>query len=109
MLRIILTLLAFLLIVPRADAATQRLVCTAWGGSHTGRYTFDLDDQTCRVNWLEIDTVLDPVVCQPPRIVVIKPFAPASGYVLKFNLKTGVFSDHVPGWADRGACTRVEQ
>ncbi len=106
MLRILISLSIFLVFQAPVQAATVEYACTAWGGSHTGRYTFDIDHETCRVYWREIDTELDPLVCQPPRIEAAKPFAPAKGYVLKFNLETGSFSDHVPGWADRGFCAK---
>ncbi len=81
--------------------------CTAWGGSHTGRYTFRIDPRNCHVYWKQIDRMLTIEDCAPPRMVVRKPFAPARGYVLRFNMTTGAFSDHVPGWADRGSCRRI--
>ncbi len=87
-----------------AAAAPMTLACTAWGGSHTSRYTFDVDPAACTVFWREIDTPLKVLLCAPPRLEAMKPFSPASGYVLKFNLATGGFSDHVPGWAERGRC-----
>ena len=83
---------------------TGNLACSAWGGSHTSRYTFSIDRKTCRTHWLEIDRELEILTCDPPRIVAKKPFAPADGYELRFNLDTGAFSDHVPGWAEYGAC-----
>ncbi len=81
--------------------------CTAWGGSHTGKYTFRIDPVKCTVRWLEIERNLDVLECGPSRLIAAKPFAPAEGYVLKFNLQNGRFSDHVPGWADRGKCTQM--
>lgn len=83
--------------------------CTAWGGSHTGKYTFEIDIAPCRVHWLEIERSLEILVCSPPIIKAIKPFAPAKGYELHFNMETGVFSDHVPGWADRGSCQAANE
>jgi len=89
---------------PVSAAAGLRLTCSAWGGSHTGHYTFEIHTDPCRVHWLEIDRTLEILVCAPPRITAKKPFAAAKGYELHFNLETGAFSDHVPGWADRGIC-----
>lgn len=90
-----------------ADAESRWYQCTAWGGSHTGHYTFRIDAETCEVFWKQIEMSLDVETCDAPLIVALKPFAPAKGYVLRFNLETGAFSDHVPGWADRGACRRT--
>jgi len=84
--------------------AQSRFQCTAWGGSHTGRYTFEITTDPCAIRWLEIDRKLEILVCRPPILKAVKPFAPAKGYELHFNLETGTFSDHVPGWADRGSC-----
>ncbi len=87
-----------------AAAAPRWYQCTAWGGSHTGRYTFSIDAEGCSVFWKEIDRRLEIELCEAPVIVALKPFAPAAGYILRFNLETGGFSDHIPGWADRGSC-----
>lgn len=106
--RPVLILILALAELSNADAQSMRWVCTAWGGSHTGRYTFDIDPGRCRIYWREIDTELAVQVCKPPRLEAQKPFAPAKGYVLKFDLDTGSFSDHVPGWADRGSCERLK-
>lgn len=86
-------------------ASPKEYTCTAWGGSHTGKYTFVIDTQKCEALWVEIGKSLKVATCNPPNLIAIKPFAPAKGYILKFNLETGTFSDHVPGWADRGTCT----
>lgn len=80
------------------------LTCIAWGGSHTGRYTFEIDTEPCRVFWREIETALQIDRCQPPHIVARKPIAPTTEYIVEFRLDTGFFADHVPGWADRGHC-----
>lgn len=101
---IIAALTLLLLTANSAAAQPVRYACTAWGGSHTGRYTFEIDREACTVYWVEISKQLELRLCEPPRIVAIKPFAPAKGYELHFNLTSGVFSDHVPGWADRGSC-----
>lgn len=97
---------ALLLLILSASPAysASKVHCTAWGGSHTGRYTFEIETDPCAVRWLEIDRTLTILVCAPPILKAAKPFAPAKGYELHFNLETGVFSDHVPGWADRGSC-----
>lgn len=91
-----------------AGAEPKWYQCTAWGGSHTGRYTFKIDVTTCEVYWKQIDRHLETELCEGARIVAIKPFAPARGYLLRFNLDSGAFSDHVPGWADRGSCQPAE-
>lgn len=78
--------------------------CTAWGSSHTGRYTFRIGLNPCSVYWKEIDRTLAIAECAPPRIVATKPFAVSSGYVLEFDLKTGRFEDFTPVWSDRGRC-----
>ncbi|MCC2110745.1 MAG: hypothetical protein KDJ16_01775 [Hyphomicrobiales bacterium] len=83
--------------------------CTAWGGSHTSRYTFVVDAEACTVRWLQIDRMLEIEICTPPIIVATKPFAPAPGYRLRFNLATGAFSDHVPGWSEHGHCRVVDR
>ena len=78
--------------------------CTAWGSSHTGRYTFLIGTAPCSVYWKEIDHHLEVAECAPPRIVAVKPFAVSSGYVLEFNLSTGRFEDFTPVWSDLGRC-----
>jgi len=78
--------------------------CTAWGSSHTGRYTFRIGTGPCSVYWKEIDRTLDVKECAPPRIVAVKPFAVANGYELAFDLLTGSFEDFTPAWSDRGRC-----
>lgn len=95
--------LLLLFLASPAHTASQ-FHCTAWGGSHTGRYTFEISTDPCAVRWLEIDRTLEILACNPPVLKAVKPFAPAKGYELHFNLETGIFSDHVPGWADRGSC-----
>ncbi len=90
--------------IGNATADTVEYACTAWGGSHTSKYTFTIDRERCEMHWREIDRQLEILACNPPRIVARKPFAPAEGYELRLNLQTGAFSDHVPGWAEYGAC-----
>lgn len=102
-------LLALVAVPGKGTAEERRFDCTAWGGSHTGRYTFRIDPRACTVFWEQIDRELAIKTCDPPVLVALKPFAPASGYVLRFNLETGTFSDHVPGWADRGSCRERAQ
>jgi len=88
-----------------AGAKPGMLECFAWGGSHTGRYTFTVDTEPCSIYWHEIERHLKILECAPPRLMAQKPFAPASGYVLMFDLETGLFEDSVPGWVDRGKCS----
>ncbi len=80
--------------------------CTAWGSSHTGRYTFRIGTDPCSVYWKEIEAQLAIAECAPPRIVATKPFAVGNGYVLEFDLETGRFEDFTPVWSDRGRCER---
>lgn len=87
-----------------AIAETRWYECTAWGSSHTGRYTFLIGTAPCSVYWREIDHHLEIAECAPPRIVAVKPFAVSSGYTLEFDLRTGRFEDFTPLWSDRGQC-----
>lgn len=103
-----LPILTCLLAVSPASAAESAwFECTAWGASHTGRYTFLIGTDPCSVYWKEIDAELSIVECAPPRIVVTKPFAVGNGYVLEFDLSSGRFEDFTPVWSDRGRCERV--
>jgi hypothetical protein len=100
------------LLIP-ADAAAQWFDCTAWGSSHTGRYTFRVDTAPCAVYWRELDAHLVVETCAPPRIVAVKPFAVpsgavSSGYVVEFNLDTGRFEDFTPSFSDRGRCEAID-
>jgi hypothetical protein len=99
---------ALALLAP-AEAAAQWFACTAWGSSHTGRYTFRIDTEPCAVYWREIDAHLSIELCAPPRIVAIKPFAVSSGYVVEFDLETGRFEDFTPSFSDRGRCEEIER
>lgn len=90
-----------------ANAQPHWLACTAWGGSHTGRYTFQIDIQACSVYWQELDMLLHIQLCDPPRIRALKPFAPNRDFYVEFNLSTGIFADHANGRADRGRCTPI--
>ncbi len=87
-----------------AEAAPRWYACTAWGSSHTGRYTFRIDTDPCRVYWHELEADLAIAQCRPPRIVAVKPFAVSSGYVVAFDLATGGFEDFTPAFSDRGRC-----
>lgn len=78
--------------------------CTAYGSSHTGRYTFRINPQTCAVYWKEIDTHLKIKKCALPVISALKPSARDEFSVVWFNLKTGRFYDNVSGVFDRGKC-----
>ena len=88
-------------------AEPQWYACTAWGGSHTGRYTFRIDVEACSVFWKELNARLEIQSCKPPRIMALKPFAANRDFVVEFNLSTGRFADYANGRADRGSCRPV--
>ena len=100
--------IAGLAVLAPGHAAAQWFDCTAWGSSHTGRYTFRIETEPCGVYWRELDAHLGIALCAPPRIVAVKPFAVTSGYVVEFNLDTGSFEDFTPSFSDRGRCERIE-
>jgi hypothetical protein len=102
-----LAVAALALLAP-GDAAGQWFDCTAWGSSHTGRYTFRIETEPCAVYWREIDAHLGIELCAPPRIVALKPFAVSSGYVVEFDLETGRFEDFTPTFSDRGRCEAID-
>jgi hypothetical protein len=106
--RIVSLAIAGFVILAPAGAAAQWFDCTAWGSSHTGRYTFRIGTEPCAVYWREIDAHLSIELCAPPRIVAVKPFAVASGYVVEFNLETGRFEDFTPSFSDIGRCEPVD-
>ena len=91
-----------------AEAAAGWFDCTAWGSSHTGRYTFRIETEPCGVYWRELDAELTIELCAPPRIVAVKPFAVSSGYVIEFDLESGRFEDFTPAFSDRGLCTSID-
>ncbi len=99
--------LAFVLVAP-GDAVARWYDCTAWGSSHTGRYTFRVETEPCGVYWREIDAHLEIEICAPPRIVAEKPFAVSPGYVVEFDLDTGRFEDFTPSFSDRGRCEATD-
>jgi len=101
-------LLPQLIIVP-AKAAPQWYKCTVNAGSHTGRYTFRIDPQSCAVYWREIDTNLKIKSCNLPEIAALKPSARDDLSVVWFNMKTGQFYDYLSGVRDRGWCKAVDQ
>ena len=103
------SVLVGLVLVAPAEAAAQWFDCTAWGSSHTGRYTFRIDTAPCAVYWREIDAHLDVAECAPPRIVAVKPFAVAPGYIVEFDLETGHFEDFTPTFSDRGRCEAIDE
>jgi hypothetical protein len=99
---------ALALFVAAAPAqAAQWFACSAWGGSHTGRYTFWIDSRSCAVHWKELGPDLAIDECAPPYIVARKPFAINDEYVLRFNTRTGAFSDSVSGATDFGQCRPI--
>ena len=78
--------------------------CTAYGSSHTGRYTFRINKKACQVYWLEIDTQLKSVVCSGDIIRARKPSGRTVLDIVFFNMGTGYFYDYVSGVYDRGNC-----
>lgn len=100
----LIAIAALIIVAGAAEASPRWYACTAWGSSHTGRYTFRIDTDPCRVYWHELEADLAIELCQPPRIVAVKPFAVSSGYVVEFNLATGRFEDFTPSFSDRGRC-----
>ncbi len=103
-----IALMSQLIIVP-AIAAPQWYKCTANASSHTGRYTFKIDQETCAVYWREIDTQLKIKSCNLPEIAALKPSARDDLSVVWFNLKTGQFYDYLSGIYDRGWCKAVDR
>ena len=99
---------AGLVLFAPAGASAGWFDCTAWGSSHTGRYTFRIETEPCGVYWREIDAQLTVALCAPPRIVAVKPFAVSPGYVVEFNLDTGRFEDFTPSFSDRGRCEPID-
>jgi hypothetical protein len=87
-----------------AVAQAKWFACVAWGGSHTGRYTFWIGANPCRVHWRELNQDLTIDECTPPYIVARKPFALNDEYVLRLNTQSGAFSDSVSGATDFGRC-----
>lgn len=80
------------------------LRCTAFGGSHTSRMTFDFDPRKCRLYWREIAQVLPLDVCTADRLVAVKPYSPTVESLLHFDLATGRFVDQYGDVEDRGRC-----
>ena len=87
-------------------AAAEPLVlrCTAFGGSHTTRMTFDFEPSSCRLYWREIDLVLPLEVCTAERLIATKPYSPTVQSRLHFNLASGGFVDQYGDVEDRGSC-----
>jgi hypothetical protein len=81
--------------------------CVVRSSSHTGYYTFKIDQQTCSVYWLEIDTQLKIKFCRLPEIEALKPSARDDLSVVWFNMKNGRFYDYLSGVYDRGQCKVV--
>ncbi len=81
--------------------------CIARAASHTGRYTFQIAINPCRVYWREIDVHLKIRDCQPPQIAALKPSATDNHSVVWFDLKTGEFYDYLSGVRDHGTCKQL--
>ena len=107
MTRLTLAVAGLSLVAP-AGATAGWFDCTAWGSSHTGRYTFRIETDPCGVYWRELDAELAIELCEPPRIVAVKPFAVASGYVVEFDLESGRFEDFTPAFSDIGRCRAID-
>ena len=109
MTRRIFAFTVFLLLLPAemAFAVPVWHKCLVKGGSHTGRYTFKIDQEKCQVFWREIDTQLKIKSCELPVIEAFKPSAQDDLTVVRFNMKTGYFHDYLAGFLDRGRCKKV--
>ncbi len=83
--------------------------CVVKGGSHTGRYTFKIEQPKCAVYWKEIDTQLKIKSCKLPIIEALKPSARDDLTIVWFNTKTGQFYDYLSGYLDRGWCEIIEK
>lgn len=81
--------------------------CVARASSHTGYYMFKIEKRPCAVYWLELRRWLTLQSCNLPEIVAIKPSARDSLSVVRFNLKSGYFSDYLSGVIDRGTCRKI--
>jgi hypothetical protein len=88
----------------RASGGPVVLSCTAFGGSHTARMTFDFDPARCRLYWREIEQVLPLETCTAEMLVATKPYSPTVQSRLHFNLATGRFVDQYGDVEDRGSC-----
>ena len=89
-----------------AAPASPRLLldCTAFGGSHTIRMSFDFHPDECRLHWREIERDLELAECAPPRLVARKPYAEDRDSLLHFHLATGAFIDQYGTVEDIGSC-----
>ena len=83
--------------------------CIVKGGSHTGRYTFQINKSACAVYWKEVDAQLKIQSCEPPIITALKPSARDDLTIVWFNMKTGQFYDYLSGFLDRGWCKATQK
>lgn len=98
--------LIFALASATANAKPVWYKCVVKGGSHTGRYTFKIDQSTCSVYWKEIDSHLKIKSCNLPEISALKPSARDDLTIVWFNMKTGQFYDYLSGFLDWGWCKK---
>lgn len=88
-------------------SAPVMLTCTAFGGSHTVRMTFEFDPRRCRLYWREIAQVVPLETCTAERLIATKPDSRTVQSRLHFNLVTGGFVDQYGDVEDRGSCVAV--
>lgn len=102
----VIAVLAGVFVLGQAHAVSGPavLTCTAFGGSHTARMTFDFDPAICRLYWREIAQVLPLELCTSETLVATKPYSPTVQSRLHFNLVTGRFVDQYGDVEDRGSC-----
>lgn len=87
-----------------AVAAPVTLHCTAYGGSHTVRMTFDYDRAACRLYWREVKRFLPLEDCRQNRLKARKPFSKSRDSHVVIDLQTMAFIDRFGGVEDRGRC-----
>ncbi len=103
----------FLLIVSgftigQVRAAPVWYRCVVHAASHTGYYTFKIDNKTCAVYWHEVDSHLKIKTCKLPIIEALKPSARDEHTIVWFNMKTGEVYDYLSGFIDEGMCKVVK-
>ena len=102
--RIFIFVVFLLSFAVNANAEPVWYKCTARAASHTGRYTFKIDQARCAVYWKEIDTQMKIKTCKLPIIEALKPSATDDLSVIWFDMKSGRFYDYLSGVLDRGTC-----
>ncbi|HFC04782.1 MAG TPA: hypothetical protein ENJ55_03665 [Rhizobiales bacterium] len=92
-----------------AHAVERWYKCIVHASSHTGYYTFRINQPSCAVYWKEIDTQLKIKSCKLPVIEALKPSATDNLSIVWFNMKTGQFYDYLSGVLDRGRCKVIDR